>query len=192
VWPRGRRRGGGLRSSGAAITRSALLLLAVCGKHALGGVAVALVLAALFEGVVDGDGPIAQVLVVHSVDGSIRGFEAVEAHKAEPLRLASVGVAHDFGRADDETEGTEGVVKQFLVHAWVEIANEEVGADISLAAVGGGFVHLERFVEELYHVGHLHGILGIALRRKLHEAIPLVRAAHAVFGHVHVQNGPKL
>lgn len=54
----------------------------------------------------------------------------VEAHEAVPLRHARVRVAHDLGSLRDEAEGREGVVEHFFVHVRVQLADEQVGADV--------------------------------------------------------------
>ncbi len=71
-------------------------------------------LGVLLEGVRHRDGPVAQVLPVHGLDGGVARLKAVVRHEAEAARVAGLGVAHDLGRVDDDAERAERVVQQLV------------------------------------------------------------------------------
>lgn len=110
------------------------------GEEPFGRGSVTLPLGVLLESVGDGDGPVAQVLSVHGLDGRVGCVEAGEIDEGESLRVARRGIPHNLkqktkaaGRAldwlshvkfylgslKDHTEGGEGVVEELLVHLWV-------------------------------------------------------------------------
>ncbi len=98
-------------------------------------------LAVLLERVGYGDGPIAEVLSVHGLDGRVGRLEAGIVDEGEALRVAAVRIALDLWRGEDDPEGGEGVVEQLLVHLRVQIADEDVGAHVQVLLVGRGLVH---------------------------------------------------
>ena len=111
------------------------------GQQSLGGRAVTLPLAVFLEGVGDGDGPVAEVLSVHGLDGGVGRLETGVVDEGEALGIARVRIALDLGRGENDPEGGEGVVEQLLVHLRVQVANEDVGAHVQVLLVGRGLVH---------------------------------------------------
>ena len=111
------------------------------GQQSLRRRAVTFALAVLLEGVRDGDGPVAEVLAVHSLDGRIRGLKAGIVDEGKALGVAGVRIALDLGRGEDDPKGGEGVVEQLLVHLGVQVADEDVGAHVQVLLVGRGLVH---------------------------------------------------
>lgn len=105
-------------------------------QQALGGRAVPLALGILLEGVGHGDGPVAEVLSIHGLDGGIGGIEAGEVDEGITLGVARVGVSHDLGCLQDDPEGAEGVVEQLLIDLRVQVADEDVGPHVQVFVVG--------------------------------------------------------
>lgn len=146
-------------------------------------------LGVLLERVRDRDGPVAQVLAIHGVHGGVGGLEAGKVDKGKALGVARLRVAHDLGRLQDDTEGGEGVVEELLVHLGVQVADEDVGADVEVLLVGGGLVDADGFAVELDHVHDLDGVVGVLLAQELDKAVALVHLGDAVLGHVDVYCG---
>lgn len=168
------------------------MLLGLGGEHPLGLVAVALALAVLLVRVLHADVLIHEELAVHVVDGIVAGLEAAVADEAVALAQAVV-VAGDLGRGDEGAEAAEGVVEDLLVNHGVQVADEELGADLEgLLLVGGGFVDAQGFSVESYAIHDLGGIVSIYLSIELDEAEPLVRLCNPVLGQVDVYHRPCL
>lgn len=162
------------------------------GQQSLCGRAVALSLGVLLEGVRHRDGPVAEVLAVHGLDGGVGGVEAGEVDEGVALGVARVGVAHDLWSLQDDAEGTERVVQQLLVDFWIQVTNEDVGTDVQVFIVRRGFIHSNRFAVQLYHVHDFDGIVSILFTEELHKAIALVLACDPVLRHVCVDHRTSL
>lgn len=158
--------------------------LRLLGQHALCFVAVAGSLAVFLVGVLHGDLLAHHVLAVHVRDGGIRGVEVGVGNKAVPLRDVEF-IAGDLGGGDELAEAQEGVVEGALVDHGVEVADEELGADLDvLGFVGRGLVHADGGVEEAGAVEDGDDIVGVVLGCELDEAEALVLAVDAVDRHV--------
>ncbi len=68
------------------------------GEEALGLGAVPLALRVFLEGEGDGDGPVAEVLAVHGLEGGVGCVEAGEVDEGEALRAIGLVVAHYLRR----------------------------------------------------------------------------------------------
>lgn len=135
----------------------------LCCQEALGGRTVALALRILLEGVRDGDGPVAQVLAIHGLNGGVRCFEAGKVDEGIALGVSRVRVTHDLWCLQNDTECGEGVVEQLLVHLWVQVANEDVGANIQVLLVSRRLVDADGLAVQLDHVHDLDGVVGVLL-----------------------------
>lgn len=163
-----------------------VVLLALGSKLALGLVAVALALAVLLVGVLDGDGLAEEVLAVHSGHGSIASLEGVKTNEAIALGDVVV-IAHDVGLAQDLTKLAEGVVQDLLVDLGVEVVDEQLGANIDrLLLVGARLVDADGLAPDADAVEDLGGVFGRAGRVELDEAVALVCLRHAILWHVHL------
>lgn len=158
----------------------------LCRQESLCGRAVSLSFRVLLEGVRHRDGPVAEVLAVHGLDGGIGRVEAGEIDESITLGVAGVGISHDLWRLEDHAEGTECVVEQFLVNLWVQVTDEDVCAHIQVFVVRRGLINSNWFAIQLDHIHDFDGIVGIFLTKKLHKAITLMLSSDPVFGHVSV------
>lgn len=154
--------------------------------------AVAFALAVLLEGVADGDGSVAEVLPVHGFDGGIGGLEAGVVDESETLRVSSFGVALDFRSGEDDSEGGEGIVEKFFVDFGIEVADENIGADVEVFLVRGGFVDAYRFAEQFNHVHYFYGVVCVVFTEEFYESVSLVEHCHSILGHVDVHHGTSL
>lgn len=87
------------------------------------------------EGVGHRDGPVAEILAVHGLDGGVRRIKAGEINESITLGVAGVRVSHDLRRLENHPEGTECVIEQFLINLWVQITDEDVSTDIQVFVV---------------------------------------------------------
>ena len=140
-------------------------------QQPLGGRAVPLALGVLLEGVGDCDGPVAEILAVHGLDGCVRGVKAGKVDEGVALGVARVGVAHDLGGLEDDPKGAEGVVQQLLVDLWIQITDEDVCTHVQVLVVGRGLIDTYRLSIKLYHVHDLYGVICILFAKELHKAI---------------------
>lgn len=169
-----------------------VVLLGLCSELAFGLVAVALALAVLLVGVLDRDGLVDEILVVHVSDGVVRRLEGRVADEAVALGHALV-VACDLGRRHELAEAAERVVQDLLVHGRVEVAHEELGPHVrEPLLVRRRLVDPQRLAEQTDAVHAPGRVVGIRLRVELDEAEGLVRLRHAVLGQVHVHHRPHL
>lgn len=142
----------------------------------------------LLEGVRYGDGSVAEVLTIHSLNGSIGCIKAGKINESIAFGVASVWVSHDFWCLEDDAKGTECVVEQFLVYFRVEITDENVGTHIKVFVVCRCFIYSNWFAIEFYHIHNFDGIVGILFTEELYEAVTLMLSSHPVFGHVCVDH----
>jgi hypothetical protein len=124
------------------------------------------------------------VLAVHVRDGCIRGIKVGVGH--ETVAFGHVHfVARNLGSVDKLSKTQERVVQRSLVDLGVQIADEQLCADLdALCLVRRGLVHAYRVVVEARAVEDVDDVLGVGLGRKLDEAEALVLAVDAVDGHV--------
>lgn len=154
--------------------------------------AVPLAFGILLEGVRDGDGPVAQVLSIHGLNGGVGGIEAGEVDEGVALGVARVGVPHDLRGLQDDSKGAEGVVQQLLVDLRVQVADEDVGAHVQVLVVGRGLVHADRLPVQLDHVHDFNGVVCIFLAEEFHEPITLMLTRDSIFGHVGIDHRSRL
>lgn len=164
----------------------------LCGEESLRGRAVSLSFRILFEGVRHRDGPVAEVLAVHGLDGGVGCVEAGEIDEGVTLGVAGVWVSHDLRRLEDHAEGTERVVEQFLVDLRVEVTDEDVRSHVQVFVVCRGLINSNWFAIELYHIHDFDGIVSILFAEELHKAVALMLASDPVFRHVCVDHRTSL
>ena len=110
-------------------------------EQPLGFVSVSLALSVLLVRILYCDLLAHNVLVVHIGDGRIRGLEIAVRDEAVALGLGCDFVARDLGRIHQRPELSESVVQCPLVHAMIEVTNEQFCADFDiLLLVRGGLV----------------------------------------------------
>ena len=168
------------------------LLLHVCREQPLRRRSVPLPVCVLLVRVRHRDGPVAQELTVHRLDRRIGRLERVIGHEPEPSAVPRVGVPHDLGRLDHDAKRAEGIVQELLVQLRIQIADEEVGADVVRLLIDGSLVRADRLTEQLDHVQHLDGVVRVIFSPVLHEGVTLMRVAHAILRHVHVHHRSRL
>lgn len=169
-----------------------VVLLGLGGQHALGVVAVSLALAVLLVGVLDADVLVHEELAVHVVDGVVAGLEGAVADEAVAL-AEPVVVAGDLGGRDEGAEATEGIVQDLLVDHGVQVADEQLGADLEgLLLVSRGLVDTQGLAVQTDAVHDLGGVVSVHLAVELDKAEALVQLGDAVLGQVHVDDGAGL
>lgn len=147
---------------------------------------MSLSLGILPEGIRDRDGPISEILPVHSLNGSIAGLEAGVVDEGIAFAVARVGVTHDLRCLQNHPKRTEGVIQKFLVHLGVEVAYKKIGSHIEILLIRRGLVDADGLAVQLDHVQYLDGIVCVLLPQQLDKAIALMVAGHAVLGHMQV------
>lgn len=160
--------------------------LGLLREHALGLVAVALALAVLLVGVLDRDLLAHHVLAVHAGNGRVRRVKVAKGDEAVALGQA-VFVAGNLGGDRQRAELAKRVVERLLVDHGVEVADEQLCANLDvLLLVGRGLVHTDAAAVQTDVVHDLGGVVGLGLGVELDEAKALVLAVDAVDGHVDV------
>ncbi|KAF5133314.1 hypothetical protein E5D57_003937 [Metarhizium anisopliae] len=148
--------------------------------------------AAAARGVLHADLLAEHVLPVQVRDGGVAALKVAEADETEALAHAAVVPGH-LGQAQQRAEAGEGVVEEFLVRHGVEVADEELGANVgALLLVGRRLVHAQRLAEQLDAVHDVGRVLGVRGRAELDEAEALVVLGDAVTRHVDVVDGAHL
>lgn len=151
-----------------------------------------LALGVLLEGVGHRDGPVAEVLAVHGLDGSVGGVKAGKVDEGVALGVPRVGVAHDLWRLEDHAKGAERVVEELLVDFGVEVADEDVCAHVQILVVRRCLVHPNWLPIKLDHVHDFYGIVCILFTEELHKAVSLMLACDSVLWHVCVDHRASL
>jgi len=149
---------------------------------------VPLTLGVLLKGVRDRNGFVAQVLPIHSLDGSVRRVETGVVDECKSLRIACFWVSLNFGRGQDHPEGRECVVEKFFVHFWIEIADEDVCSHVEVLLVSGRLVDTDRLPVHLDHVHDFDGVVSVLFSQELHETVALVHEGDPVLGHVNIDH----
>lgn len=108
----------------------------LCSQQSLCSRAMALSFRIFLEGVRHCDGPVAQILAIHGLNGGIRCIKAGEIDESVTLGVAGVWVSHDLWRLQDYTKGTKCVIEQFLINLWIQVTDEDVGTNIQVFVVG--------------------------------------------------------
>lgn len=151
-----------------------VVLSSLVGKLALGSVAVAFAFAILLVRVLDSDLAVHQELAVHLRDGVVRRLESGEADEAVALAEVVLVACH-LGRADEGTEAGEGFVEHFFVHQRVQVANEELGADLDrLLLVGARLVDSDGLSIQSDLVHDFCCVVCVLFAYKLDEAVALM------------------
>lgn len=91
--------------------------------------------AVFFEGVLDGDWVVADVLSVHGGDGGVGMFEVCVFDKGVAFGFVCLCIPHDVWSFEKWSEGGKGIVKELFVDFGVEIADEEICAYVLRTAV---------------------------------------------------------
>lgn len=167
-------------------------LLGLGGELSLSLVTVPLAPAVLLEGVLHRNLLAEDVLAVEVGDGGVAAVKVAKADKAEALACAAV-LAGDLGQTEQGAEAAEGVVEDLLVDGRVEVADEELGADVgTLLLIGRGLVDAQRFPVELDAIHDVGRVLSVGRGAELDETEALMRLGDAVAGHVDVVDGAHL
>lgn len=87
---------------------------------------MSLSLRVFLKSVRNGDGSIAQVLSIHSFNGSITGIETGKVDECKSLWIPSVRITHDLWCLENHAKSTEYIVEKFLINFRVQIPNEDV------------------------------------------------------------------
>lgn len=140
-------------------------------QESLGGRAVPLAFGVLLEGVGHRDGPVAEVLAVHGLNGGVRRVKTGEIDERVALGVSRVRVSHDLWRLEDDAKGTEGVVEELLVDLGVQVADEDVCAHVEVLVVRRRFVHSNWLAVKLDHIHDFYGIICILFTEELHKAV---------------------
>lgn len=90
------------------------------------------------------------------------------------------------------SKSTESLVESALVHCCIEIADEQVGANVDLFLVAACLVDSDGFTEEFDSVHDLASILCVLFRLELCKTIPLVGRGDPVFREVDICDGASL
>lgn len=151
-----------------------------------------LALRVLFKRIRHRNGPIAEILAVHGLDSCIGGVKAGKVDESVSLRVACIRVTHDLGRLKDDAESAESIVEEFLVNLRVQVADEDVGADIEVLVVRRRFVDSYGFAVKFDHVHNLYGVVCVIFAEELHKPITLMLSCYSIFGHVCVYNRTSL
>lgn len=138
------------------------------------------------------DGPVAEVLAIHSLDGRIRCIKTGKIDEGVPLGVTSVWVTHDFGCLKDYAEGTECIVEQLLVNLWIQITDEDVSSHIQVFVMRRSLIDSNRLAIQFDHVHNFDGIVSILFTKELHKSIALMLASNSVFGHMCVDHRASL
>ena len=86
----------------------------------------------------------------------------------------------------------ENVTESFLVGVFVQVANEQVGANFLGPVVLTCFVHFYAFTVQFYHVHDFDGVIRVILVLELDEAEALVLVCDLVSRKVDVGDGSTL
>ena len=140
------------------------------------------VLAILLDCIVDGDVLVEQELAVERFDGSVCGFKAVEGDKGKPFWLSAGGVPGYLRKAYDTAKSGKSLVEQAFIDSRVEATDKEIGADIDLLTIVGGFVDTDRLAVELETVHDFAGIVSILLCLEFGKGVALMGLGDAVLG----------
>lgn len=122
------------------------------------------------------DGPVAQELAVHGFDGGVRGLERGEREEREAARVAGARVAHDLRRLEEHAERRERVVQELLVDVDVQVADEQVRADVQLLRARRRFRQPQRLPEQLHHIEDFACVFRVLLIHHLDERVPAAAA----------------
>lgn len=161
-------------------------------QESLCGRAVTFSFGVFLEGVRHRDGPVAEVLAVHGLDGGVRGIEAGEVDESVTLGVACVRISHYLWSLQDHAKGTKRVVQQFFINFWIQVSDKDVSADIQVFVVCRRFINSYRLAIQLYHIHYFDGIVSILFTKELHKAITLMLACDPVFGHVCIDHRTSL
>lgn len=145
--------------------------------------------AVLLHCVRDVDGAIEEELAVEALNGRIASLERVEADEAVVLGSVGSGISGYFGQTNDVSKSTECLVQHSFIDGCIEVAHEEVCANIDLLLVAAGLVDTDGLPKQLDTVHDLASILSVCLCLELCESIPLVSSSDPVLWQVHVDDG---
>lgn len=126
------------------------------------------------------------------LDSFIGAFEFTETEEGVAL-ARTVVVASDLRQIGNASEVAESVVENLLVDHWVQVTNEQVGADlVRLLLIGGGLVDTEILAVELDSVDAFGGVVGIFSGSEFDKAKTLMRLGDSVAGHMDILDGTHL
>lgn len=124
--------------------------------------------------------------------GSITAIKVGKADEPKPLARTAL-LPRDLGQTQQRAKAAKGVVEDLLVDHGVEVADEELGADlVGLLLVSAGLVDAQRLAVQLNAVHDVGRVLGVGGRAELDEAEALVGLRDAVARHVDVVDGAHL
>ena len=92
----------------------------LCSEHPLGGRAMSLSFGVLLKGVGHADGPVAQVLAIHSLHSCITCVKAGIVDECKTFRVTSVWITHNLREREreliNETFWEEGAAAKVIIH----------------------------------------------------------------------------
>jgi hypothetical protein len=189
-------RGSAATSSRTTNRRLLLLILSGLCQHAFGATPVSfrtgLAVHILFEGVLDDNLSVAEILTLHAVNGGIRGGKIVVLNETKALALLGViHIARNRRRSNQGAKGTKGIVEQLFVdRVRVQVAQKQIRTHIlvGIAAVGssveGTLGHAQGSSVQFHHVQDGHAVIRILHGHVFNKAVPVVHTRQLVFGHV--------
>jgi hypothetical protein len=85
------------------------------------------------------DSSVGQKLPIHAFDCQVTCLEGIILDKAKALAATVVQIADNMWSFNNRTKCTEGVIQHLFVHFVSQVANEQVGSNISGLFVVCGF-----------------------------------------------------
>lgn len=120
-----------------------------------------------FEGVLNNNLPVPQVLTAHALERRVGCLEGIVGNKAKAFRLTRVFFPHYFRLFDESPKGPKGVVQQVLVDVdRVQVSHKQIGTNVlgphfGFGIVNARLVHFQGSVVEFHHVENLNGVIGV-------------------------------
>ena len=113
-----------------------LLFLLGHGQHAFGATPVSLLRGTsrgiLFQRILDDNHAVAKVLLMHQINGRIRGLKRIIRHKGVSLEFLRLFVHGQVWRSNERSKSGKGIVQNLLRDGIrIEIAHKQVGTDIA-------------------------------------------------------------
>ena len=140
------------------------------------------ILTVLFDRIIDGDVLVEQELPVEGLNGSVCRLETVKRHEGVALGLSTGRISRHLGQPNDAAKGGESLVEQALIDGRVETADEQVGTDVDLLAVVGGFVDADGLAVQLETIHDFASIVGILFGLEFGKGVALMGLRDAILG----------
>lgn len=161
-------------------------------KHTLCFVSMSLAFSVLLVRVLHRDLLVHHVLAVHAGDSGIGRFEVAIGNETVSLGHVVV-IARDLWRIDQWSELAEGVIQRLLVHHLVEVANEQLCANLDvLLLICGCLVHSYAVAVKLDVVHDFRRVICLLFCVELDKSETLVLAVDAIHGHVDIAHAASI